>query len=109
KTVIGSPHAAARRADPHPTATLIARAIHEEGGGAACGDLIATGEAEHTRLEGHQRADGRPFERGLTMAAAFDPLEVLLRLIDLILPNRGGRPCLSRGQLLGRRERGTVA
>jgi hypothetical protein len=43
------------------------------------------------------------------MAAAFDRLEVLLRLLDLVLPNRSGRPRLSRGQFLGWRERGAVA
>src|SRR5436190_22393111 len=42
------------------------------------------------------------------MAAAFDRVEVVLRLIDLILPDCGGGPCLSCGELLGGRKRCAV-
>src|SRR5262245_30028079 len=43
------------------------------------------------------------------MAAAFDRLEVVLRLIDLILPDPVGGPCLSCGELLGGGKRCAVA
>jgi hypothetical protein len=69
-TVVGSPDAAAGRADPHAAAPLVARAIDQKSGRAAGGDLIAAGEAEYARLESDRRADRRPFEGGLTMAAS---------------------------------------
>jgi hypothetical protein len=54
KALFGSPHAAARGADPHSATSLVAFAIHEQSGRPAAGHLIASGEAEHTRYERHR-------------------------------------------------------
>ena len=43
------------------------------------------------------------------MTAAFDPVEVALRLIDLLAPYRRGRPGFAGGELLDCRERRAVA
>src|SRR6185295_11151363 len=96
---------------PHAAVPLIASAVDEERGGPAGGDLIASGEREDARLERHCWTDGRPVERPSrsTMTALFDPVEIALRSINLILPDPGGRPCPARGQLLGRRERRAIA